>query len=124
MTADHGPYAASAYASTTAWGAGANTCPRTACQAAAALKVMESPKDSSTPATTHCHTHRATTGSRSGHSARAINRGVTTAASAPSSSSASETNMASAYERRTTHGYGCARQVTYATDCRASCLTT
>ncbi|CAM5672766.1 hypothetical protein SCYAM73S_02863 [Streptomyces cyaneofuscatus] len=40
MTADHGPYAASAYASTTACGAGAKTWPRTACQAAAALNVM------------------------------------------------------------------------------------
>lgn len=93
MTADHGPYAPSAYASTTACGAGAKTWPRTACHAAAALKVMDSPNDSRTPATTHCHTHRATTGSRSGHRALAIRPGATTAASAPSSSSARETNM-------------------------------
>lgn len=96
MTADHGPYAARAYASTTACGAGAKTWPRTACQAAAALNVMDRANDRSTPATTHCQTHRATTGSRSGHRARAITRGVTRAVNAPSSSSARETSMASA----------------------------
>lgn len=92
-TADHGPPAPRAYASTTALGAGANTWPCTACQAVAALKVIESAKLSSTAETTHCHTHNATTGSRSGHSARDISRGATTAASAPSDSSARETNM-------------------------------
>jgi hypothetical protein len=123
MAADHRPCPPSAYASTTARGAGANTWPRTACQAAAALNVMESAKESNTPATTHCHTHSATTGSRSGHRALAISRGVRTAASAPSSSSARETNMTSAYEGRGTHGYGCARQVTHTTVCPAGCLT-
>ncbi len=123
MTADHGPYAASAYASTTACGAGAKTWPRTACQAAAALNVMDRANDTRTPATTHCHTHRATTGSRSGHLARAMTRGVARAVSAPSRSSARETSMATPYERRTRPGYGLDGQVTQTTVERGFCPT-
>ena len=84
MAAAQGPVVVRAYASTTPCGAGANTCPRTACQAAAALNVIDSAQHSSTAATTHCQAHNATTGSRSGQLARASSRGAATAVTKPS----------------------------------------
>ncbi len=89
----------SAYASTTGRGAVAKTRPPTACQAAAALNVIDSAQHTSTAATTHCHTHRATTGSRSGQSARASSLGASTAVRAPSSINAAGRIMGAAYER-------------------------
>ncbi len=85
-----------AYASTTATGAPVNTCPPTARQAAAALNVIDRAQHSSTVAMTHCQAHRATTGSRSGQSARASSRGPTTAVSTPSSSRTAGRIMAAA----------------------------
>lgn len=115
MAAAQGLPALSAYASTTDAGAPSKTWPRTATQAAEALSVIDRTQHSRTAATTHCHTHRATTGSRSGQSARTSSRGATTEARAPSSNSAAGTIMAEAYERGATAGYGQRPQVTYAT---------
>lgn len=57
------------------------------------MSAIADTQHSSTAATTHCHTHRASTGSRSGQSARASRRGAVAAASAPRTSSTNGTVM-------------------------------
>ncbi len=79
-TAAHTGAAERSYAAVTAGGAGANTWSRTVWKTAAAPSTRAARQHSRTVATRHCHTHSATTGSRSVQAARVSARGMGTAA--------------------------------------------
>ncbi len=78
--AAHGGAVDRSYAAVTAGGAGAKSWARTVPKTAAAPRESAVTQHSRTVATRHCHTHSATTGSRSGQVARVRARGTGTAA--------------------------------------------